>query len=491
MKNVIAIDIKENILLDSRGRTVVINDAEEVLDFLTSEYQPDTFVVVWNLFALVDVISRIIPEDKYAELLKFDKVWINGYKIFSVEGKKLSIGHEYRTLLHDNFYDYQKVEVDIYNLYKYQVDPTYQPSGVSDIVAKGIELLQTLEVMGMGETDTLSSGIAIYSNTILDNIEIPHLYDCPDAAIEMANYALEIMNREWRTVYQIGCWQPATDIDIRSAYPSLASKFGDLSTAKYWHSKKFEPCDFGLFKGYVTITGDISPIVDKDKQNKIGRYPDVITTEQWGFLNHYKIGKFEPIDGWMLKYQNDSKPFETIMADLYKQRESGGQIALIAKSIAVGLVGQLSQYYDNKKGKHYNPIYSVMATSRCSLKVARFIYDNVLEKNLISVNVDGCLVDCPVDVSDNNRMGDFRVESANALVLSLGHSYVGSKHPQNHDFEDMMLAIKHDLKSSAYNEVQLLENMNTTNRVWESYPTTGEDLISTIYRSKPIEVKEN
>jgi hypothetical protein len=438
----------------------------------------------------MDIIRKVIPEDKYTVLMADDRVWVEGYKIFSVEGKKLSIGHEYRNHIHDNFYDYEKVEVDIYNLYKYQVDASYVPVSVQDIVDKGVELLHNLDKMGMGDTDTLSSGIAIYSSTILNSINIPHLYDCPDIAIEMGNYAREMWKREWRTVYQVGCWQPAYDVDIRSAYPSLASKFGDLSTATYWHSKKYEPCDFGLFKGWVTINADVSPIVDKDNQTKVGRYLDILSTEQWGFMRKYAIGSFEPLDGWMVKYNNDIKPFETIMADLYKQRESGGQIALIAKSISVGLVGQLSQEYDNKKGKHYNPIYSIMATSRASLKVGRFIYDNMLQNNVISVVVDGCLLDCPVDVIDNNKMGDFRTESVNALVISLGHSYVGSKHPQNHDFEDMMMAIKHDKKARSYNDVQLIPEMNTTNRVFETYPINGNDLLSTIYRSKPIEVKE-
>jgi len=226
MKNIIAIDIKENILLDSNGKSVVIQDATEVLDFLVREYQPDTFVVCWNLYLLMDIIRKVIPEDKYTVLMADDRVWVEGYKIFSVEGKKLSIGHEYRNHIHDNFYDYEKVEVDIYNLYKYQVDASYVPVSVQDIVDKGVELLHNLDKMGMGDTDTLSSGIAIYSSTILNSINIPHLYDCPDIAIEMGNYAREMWKREWRTVYQVGCWQPTYDVDIRSAYPSLASNSG-------------------------------------------------------------------------------------------------------------------------------------------------------------------------------------------------------------------------------------------------------------------------
>lgn len=494
MRKLIAIDIQPEGLRDTLGRSIAITKLEDILDFIMIDTK-DSFIVVWNLYQLVDLISHFIPEAKYLELLERDKVWVNDYKLFSSAGKKLSIGHEYKTLLHDNFYESTKKEVDIYNLNRYF--PDYRPIDLNDIYGKGIELLTALDEMGMGNTPTLASAIAIYSKTVLDHTTIPHLYDMPDEALDALEYVTPLLSREWRAVHQIGCWQKgtdreATDIDLRSAYPSLVSNFGDLSDCKIWHAKKYEPCDWGIFKGKVTIFGD-SPIVNKDKQPVKGTYPDSLTTDQWAYLNKYKRGHFEPEDGWLFKYarleQPIDKPFYEIMKTLYEQRQGGGFKSDFAKSIAVGLIGQLAQTYENKHGEHYNPFYNVMATSRCSLKVGRFIEDNALWDHLISVIVDGLLIDEHMFIPDTGKMGSWHGDVVNALVLSIHHSYVGTKHPDNRSFEDMMAAIKTKPNMGAFNNVTLIEEMHTSNRQFDSFPKTGEEWINNIYKSKPIEVK--
>lgn len=489
MKNIIAIDIKDNTLTDSLGRSVTANPEkpEELLEFLMIK-EPNSFIVCWNLYALLSVLRSVMPESIYNTLLESDKVWFSHYKIFSNSGKKLSIGHEYKTHVSGNFYNSDKVEVDIYNLYTRY--PSYQPTDVQDIYAKGIEYLQALEAMGLQEATTLASDIAAFSGSILSKYFIPHLYACPDEALDMSEYALGMINREWRAVYKVGYWQEAYHTDMSGAYPSIVKDFGDLSRATYWYSKKYEPCDFGIFKGYVTIDANISPIININNQPVNGkRYTDFMTTEQWGFLNHYHIGKFEPIGGWMIKYQNDYKPFQKIMTDLYANRENGGLQSDISKSISNGLIGKFGEYYEEKKGDFYNPMYSVMATSRASLKVGKMIYENNLQDNLINVVVDGFLTDKDTGLGNKRSLGNFRTEQVKALVLSLGHTYMGDKHPDNHTLEDMLLAIESKPEGLSYNRVILNKDLNTTNREWNNgYPESGNDWLTKTFVSSPIEV---
>ena len=491
MRNIVAIDIQEDCLADSSGRTVGLSDLESIMDFIVIQ-PPDTFVVVWNLYQLLDAIKPLIEEKEYAELVEKDRVWVgnagNRYKLFSSQGKRLCIGHEYRTQTKGNFYDAEKIETDVFNLNRFF--PNYHPETLSDIQDKGVELLMALDDMDMGDTDTLASGIAIYGKTKLDNSFIPHYFDMPDEAIDACEYVLPLMSREWRAIYKVGCWkQTAWDVDLHGAYPSLVRDFGDLSKCKIWHSKNYQPCDWGVFKGYLTIDADISPIISEDKQPyNCSRKLEYLTTEQWGFINHYHLGKFEPVDGWLLKYTSDDKPFYELMTDIYKKRENGGLQSDIWKSIAVGLIGQFAQAYENKKGKHYNPFYSVMATSRCSLKVARLIYDQGMTDNMISVNVDGCLLDKEPSIENTGDFGSWGYEKVNALVLSVGHSYVGTKHPDNHTFDDMLKAIEYKPDANVYNDMVLATGLNITNRVFSEYPKTGKELLSGVYTSKPIMV---
>jgi hypothetical protein len=478
MKDIIAIYIKDKTLFDSQGRTLTPDSLESLLDFLLIDTKD--YVVCWNLYSLLALIRQFLPEKDYLTLLEKDKVWSGGYKLFSSSGKMLSIKHEYKEHLHDNFWASKTVETDIYNLYRYF--PDYQPKDVNDIKNKGIELLTTLETMGIKDPKTLASGIAMYADTIMAQSSIPHLYDCPEEALDMADYALQMMNREWRATYKIGQFSNATQIDINGCYPSLVAQFGDLSTAKIWHSNHYEPCDFGIFKGTKIIIGD-TPIVDDNKQPTVGEYTDYITTEQWAYCNHFKKGKFIPIDGWMLKFQDNNKPCEKIMTDLYNQRQQGGLVSDISKAISVGLIGQFSQYYDEKKGKFYNPIYSVMATSNASLKLGYKLEELKLWGRLIYAVVDGAVVDADIKLGDGKRtLGDFRSEPIDTLVLSINHKYSGDK------LKDMLTLIDKYPNNKAYNDIVLAQEMNTTNRIFNDYPKNGKGWINNQYSSDPIKI---
>lgn len=477
MKNIIAIAINDKTLTDSDGYSVTPENAEQLFDFLLVN-KPENYTICWNLYQLLGLIRQFIPETDYLTLLERDKVWTGGYKLFSSSGKKLSIKHEYKKQLHDNFYESFTKEIDIYNIYKYF--PNYQPKTAEDIKAKGIELLTTLETMGIQDPKTLASGIAIYADTVMSKASIPHLYDCPEEALDMADYALQMMNREWRATYKIGRFPNATQIDINGCYPSLVKDFGDLSTAKIWHSAHYEPCDFGIFKGEVNIFGD-TPIVNDNKQPIASTYIDYLTNEQWGYLRKFGKGTFKPFDGWMLKFQDTNKPCEKIMTDLYQQRQQGGLVSDLSKSFSVGLIGQFSQYYDDKKGKFYNPIYSVMATSRASLKLGAKLEKLGLWDKLVYAVVDGAIVDTQLLLGDGKRtLGDFRSEPIDTLVLSINHKYSGDK------LKDMLKLIEKYPNKKAYNDVVLSPQMNTTNRNFNNYPVTGKEWISNQYNSEPL-----
>jgi hypothetical protein len=486
VKNIIAIDIKEKSLSDSQGRRITPDSLESLMDFLMID-APDTYIVCWNLYQLLAIIKRFIPDKAYQTIIDTDKVWVGGYKIFSSSGKKMSIGHEYREHTVGNFYSSRKLEVDIYNLNRYFTN--YKPKDALDIQSKGYELLTALETIGIVNPKGLSSAISMYADTIMSNSSIPHLYDCPEQALEMADYALQMISREWKAVYKIGNFKQATQIDINGCYPSLVKNFGDLSTATIWYGKKYQPCDFGIFKGIVTITGD-TPIVDADKQPKVGEYPDMLTTDQWAYLRRYSKGSFQPIDGWMVKFNDTSKPCEKLMLDLYAQRQAGGLISELSKSISNGLIGQFAQHYetlkgdeviDDKKGNFYNPIYSVMATSRCSLKVGMNLEALGLWERLIYANVDGTICEGQLSLGNGKReFGDFRSELIDALVLSVNHKYIGEK------YDDMLLAINKYPNASAYNDVILMSEFNINNRMYDKYPQTGKEWITNVYESKPI-----
>ncbi len=488
MKRVIAIQIQDKHLTDSEGSTIDITTPESLLDFLLINYGEGTYKVVWNLYVLVDLLGKVLSESAFQELMDKDRVQFGDYKLFSSAGRIFAVTYNKNT--HDNFYD--RHEENIYHLAQYY--PGAKVVTLDEIKSKGEELLTALDKLGFNPTK-LSSPINIYDECVLKSKYIPTIFDLDDKGLDFCDYATKAMGREWRTCYKLGHWHPnnsrqAWDYDVTSGYPSIIKDLKDTIECTFWYSKKYEPsADFGVCKGVVTITADKSPIMNPESKPKKGTWSDYLTTEQWAYINHFKQGKFVMEDGWFVKFHSTLKPFEKIMTELFTMREQGGVIATFAKAVSVGLGGRFSQLYAERIGDYYNPIYALQTISRMPLKVGKFIEENQMWNDVISVTVDGVLASKYVPLDNKRIMGNWRVsESIPALVMSMGYQFVGDKKPQNITYEDMIKEILAHPNKQTYNGILLNPQMLSNNRIFKVFPKTGKNLLDNIYESEPLTV---
>lgn len=488
MKRIIAIQIQDNYLSDSEGNSVTVSSAETLLDFLLINYGEGCFKITWNIYKLINLLGKYLPEAAFQELLDKDRFQFGDYKLFSSQGRVFGV--TYNKHLRDNFY--QKHEENIYHLA--QFFPGEKVETLDQIKVKGEELLKALDELGYNPS-RLSSAVNIYDECVLSNNYFPTMLDLDEDGLNLCEYAEKAMGREWRACYKIGHWQPnserqAWDYDVTSGYPSLMKDLLDTNEATIWYSKKYDSrADFGVCKGKVTITSDISPILNAEGIPVKGTWNDYLTTEQWACINKFKLGHFEMEDGWFIKFHSSIKPFFKIMNDLFTLREKEGVISTFAKAVAVGIGGRLAQLYPEKTGEYYNPIYALQTVSRMPLKVYKFIEDNHLHQDLISVTVDGLLTSKYVNLDNKRIMGNWRVsESVKALVMSMGYQFVDDKKPQNITYDQMMAEIQAHPNKQAYLGVLLNSNMLNNNRRFKSFPRTGQDLLSNIYESQAIEV---
>lgn len=493
IKEIIGIFIQKNNrtyhLSDSNGNQADITDATTLLNFLLiGAENPSIAKCVWNLYQLWEILTKLLPHELSDKLTKDDRAFYGEFKIFSSAGKVLSIG--YTKHLHDNFYA-QRIETNTYSLR--QFFPDFQPKSLEELMSKANELMHTLKDLNWN-VSSLSSAIKIYDEAVLSREFVPSVYDMEDSAImdEMLGYAYKMMCREWRTVYKVGNFSNATDIDIRSGYPSIIKDFGNTSEYKVKYAKKLIQSDFGICKGKLHLNQDYHPVVNARGQNVVGDYEDYITTEQWGYITKYGIGTFEMEDGYFLTFDHpDDKPFEALMNNLYSMREFGGLRKTLAKNISVGVYGYMSQEYPERYGNYFNPLYSIMCTSRCSLKIGKLIETYNLKPNLISVTVDGLLIDKDIDLDTTNVIGGWKKEQVNALVLSVGHQYIESadkstKDAYQNSYQSMIAEIEAHPSKTSYGKVLLNKNMAQTNRVFKSYPRSGRDLLNNVYESESI-----
>jgi hypothetical protein len=490
MKRIVAILIQDKYISDSEGLKVEVTTPESLLDFLLINYGEGCFKICWNLFQLIHLIGKVLPTNIMQELMDKDRVIFGDYKLFSSAGRIFGVTYNHHT--HDNFYD--KHEENIFHLSQYF--PGEKAETLEEIKTKCIEFLTMLDGLGYNPTK-LSSAISIYDENVLSNKYLPTIFDLDEEGQDFCEFARPLLHRELRACYKLGHWQPNTErqawrYDLRSAYPSIVKDLLDTNEATYWQSNKYEPkADWGVCKGKITITTDgYSPILNQENIPIKGTWTDLITVEDWGYINKYKIGHFELEKGYWVKFHSTIKPFQKIMTDLYQMRQKGGLIETFAKAVSVGLIGRFGQEYEDRVGALNNPIYSILATSRIPLKVGRFIMENQLDNDLIAVVVDGFEASKYIPTIDNKQMGDWKVsEPVNLLAMSLGYLFVEDKKPNNITYKEMLDEILAHPNKQSYKGVLLNANMLSNNRSYKIFPKTGNDLLTNVYDSKAIETQ--
>lgn len=492
IKEVIGIWIEKDkrtyIATDSKGQTVRVTKAEDILDFLTVDYGQNTARICWNLYQLYGVICELLPREIVNKIDKEDRAWFKyNYKIFNSSGKVLSIGH----IIHEKENFQHKVETNTYDLKKFF--PDYAPKNLDDLMSKANELMNALTTLNW-QTESLSSAIGIYEDAVLDKEYLPTIYSMPDTpeADELLEMCYKMMCREWRAIYKVGAFQNIFHGDLHGSYPSIIKDFYDTDDCIVWKANSFQKSDWGIVEGTINITSDYCPIVNKYGDTYVGKNTDVFTTEQIGFLYHYKQGTFKLDKGLFVNFNKEIKPFEELMNNLYIQRDMKGVFNTLAKGSSVGIYGRMSEEHPEKYGKLFHPLYSVLTTSRTSIKVAKFILDHHLEQGLISVIVDGFQSTIQPDYPGSKNFGDWEIQKVNTLALSVGHLYTESADGKNtkdanlNTYQSMIEAIKAHPNKSYYNEVLLHKNAAECHRHFRQYPKTGRQLLEKVWNSEPI-----
>jgi hypothetical protein len=323
----------------------------------------------------------------------------------------------------------------------------------------------------------------------------------------MANECSEIMTQEWRDIFKVGHWQKdeITDFDISSSYPSLMAKLPDITDAKFFESDTL-PQDYtwGILRGDITVVKDVSPFVHE--VNGSDCYPKgilankLITTDQLWLLKKYG-GLFNMKHGRFFKVDKEAYPFKPLMLELSQKKEHPNKIVHeIAKGISVGVWGMLCQRYpvaENlntketvswKLGDNFNSIYGAMVSSRCSVKVAAFIYENKLDESMVSVTVDGLLSEKDIKIPIKKEMGSWRKnEPSPVLIVSQLYQWLGDKHQNGKYYSEMVEEIKRNQKGSVYGDIDL--NLVEHKRIFPKLPRSGNELLNNKYGSNPVEVR--
>jgi len=382
---------------------------DELFLFLLKDYnEADStyFKATWDLKEFTQPLLDLMPYDEQRQLLG-DKHRTNHgpFKLYYIPHKIFSI--TYRWNIRANIYD--TIEQNIYEMKQFY--PEEDLDNPVEIADYGNNLLDNLKRIGIVPT-RVTSPVAIYQDGVLDNINIATIYNLPDYENNkgVAEYSMQIMDREWRTTYK-DYQGPTYTYDIRAAYPSIAISLPDTSKCDYIYSKEWQKAHWGVVRGEVTNNSLHSPIVwwnGEEYINKVGTWTDYFSTEIIQFIEKHNLGSFKMYDGWFLNPKTNSKPIEVPLMRLFSYREINEDIKRWSKAMSVGVYGKFCEEHDDGSyGKFFNPIYAAMITSRCRLKVADFIFGRKLQDSLISIVVDGVKLDKKITVPSTSGMGQW------------------------------------------------------------------------------------
>lgn len=486
---------------------------DDLLKFLLEDWGT-AIKICWDLDEFVAPLLRLIGKTPCLRLAdNFHKCHLQGgFSLFYILGKMFSV-------------HYGRYSTTIYSIKQY-FPKSEAPETAFDVSALGDYLLDTLHSMGLYPTK-LTSPIGIFDECVMSHMTIPTIYDQSDDVIDAADYALKCTGRLWLSSHQIGHWGQGEcfDYDIVSSFPSQAVNLFSTNNCKFAYSTTpIENADWGFLRGCLNITSPISPISYRWESgrlsNPVGEWDDYITLEEWRHIEKYGLGTFTLKDGWFLQFTNQCQPFNAIINRLFAKRSQNPIKDIIVKRIMIGgFYGKfLEQYENGKYGKYFNPFYAAQISTGIRLKVSKMIQEKQLADNIISIGVDGLLLDTQIQLNgSSNQMGEWKLkETLPALVLSSGLAFFGGHQPKGLCYDDLIPMIKAKPRSSLYQtklprKVTLKEALQgdfstlgqkvlysesldlrtiDPDRRFATLPKTGEQLLNRRFKSEPFKIGE-
>lgn len=395
---------------------------------------------------------------------------------------------------------------------------------------------------------TLTSPIRIFESEVLGKydskgnikprgIDIPTINDLPDArdlsgadyldeerAEDITTYSYECCHGGWNEAFKKGNYEQSWDYDINSAYPYYLMNLRDTRYGDWFYTREFVPdMIYGFYYGTLNMKAPFHPIlysVSRDMSyTPVGKRECYLQQQEIEFIRKYKLGTFKVEDGYCWEMKKDIRPLFTIIKWLWNVKNStDGLEKEFAKRVANGMWGKFGEVRGEELGDHFFSPWHAWVECQTRLEVARFVIENELQDDVLSIAVDGVLTAKPAKIESSKEIGEWRLASnCPAIVLSSGVVAVRDKHGVGEfslDYDRLIDMIKANPEASEYemkqivpmtlgkalNEhridelgslVEIKRNINVTGdtsdkRLYTEFPKCGQDLLDNVYSSMPI-----
>jgi hypothetical protein len=500
---------------DTIARSDGLTTKSNYLEFLLKDCNdPEIIRVCYNLDWFVARLCYLldIPEWQLKKFWSSNSLYVAGHTGFFIPHRYfgLKYGKHFGECNFSDVFQYD-------NNLPFDIDPLDAAIKASEIGEQVYSVLRKLDL----NPKTLSSPVSAFQKEILSTIDLPTLDDLP---VEVRIHASECLHGGWQEIWRQGHFSDSCfDYDLVSAYSRYTADLIDHRYGTWFQSDKFYPSlPFGFCRGTVRIISDFSPIVydaQGQQYTPTGEWETTLTNKQIKQLYDYGIGQFKMSSAWYWKPDKIVTPLKQEMETLFEWKaQLTGIERDIVKRLLVGIWGKTAEvFHDGEFGKLFNPVWAATIESSTRTQVAEFILSNKLQDNLISIAVDGCLLDKKVDINETGEMGTWRLSmEAPAFVVSSGVGAIKGKPLRgafslNYDWLAEQIALNPDAseytmqkttpvtlgQALKWGKLDKLGELETSERsvfigienkrLYKEAPVTGRDLLKQ-YSSDPLDV---
>jgi hypothetical protein len=410
---ILGFHLQDNILVRSDGLTTT----SDYLSFLLKDCnEPDIIRVCYNLdwfFARLCYLLDI-PEWQLKKVWQSSTFYHSGHTGFFVPHRYLGIKYG-KHFGETNFSDILQYDPSL----PFEIDPMDAAKKAQEIGEQVYGALRQLDL----HPKTLSSPVSCFQKEVLSTLDLPTLADIPE---EVRTYAHECLHGGWQEIWSQGHFQ-AIDLDITSAYPFSTSTLIDHRYGEWFKSDKFYPqLPYGFCRGTVRIDDGFSPVcysINNQQYTPTGEWDTTLTSKQIKQLYDYGIGAFKIESAWYFKPNKIVTPLKEDIDNLFEWKsQMTGMDREVVKRILTAVWGKTGEvFHDGEFGKLFNPVWAATIETSTRIQVADFILSNKLQDNLISIAVDGCLLNKKIDIKETGEMGTWRLNTESpAFVVSSG-----------------------------------------------------------------------
>jgi len=436
-------------IISDSNRYIIVDDINDVLQFLTRNELRDKIKVFFNLKFDVEVMLKWCREI-LEQLMEFGYAEYDGYKIKNIPGKCFVISREHKSYQYYDIAQFfncslktatrkylggevmENMKVDRGNLFnKYSLEKIGEYC--KDDATKTKQLAQffvdKMRTLGIYTAKLYSCGYLSQWYTI----NYGHIPPVAGVPMKVLSMYWKAYRGGWFDVHKRGTIK-CSNYDLKSAYPWALSQIPDPTYGKWEH--KFDPdADAGIM-WVKMLPGNflLNPIAFFSMVNV---YP-VIDTPCYTYLT---LGEYKTLREFMdikvldacsfTALENNKPPYLELVNKLFQLKESyKNDIGLYetVKRIINSLYGKTAQSGKSgqqvkgrfRAGRLFNPYFAAECTALCRMKIFNDCVDKV--DKIVSIMTDGVLLETPARLSESKGLGGWekKFENENTIVVQTG-----------------------------------------------------------------------